>query len=247
MRISRFYIDPAIRKIPPAGETMDLPGPVVHHLATVLRTITGAQVILFDGLGDEYQASIVNINKNTASVLIEQQLHSERESPLKIILVQAVVVGAKMDTIIQKSVELGVSRIVPVTTERCSVHLAGNRALNRTRHWRGIVQSAAEQSGRICLPGCDDIHSLFHWVDESHNNHTRFVLQPDGATTLGSINECGNTIEIVVGPEGGLSESELTRLASAGYIHISLGRRILRTETAGPAALSAIQTLWGDF
>jgi len=251
MRSSRFYINPETHEIPAVGEQMELPAAVSHHLAQVLRAVVATPVILFDGCGGEYQASVQALSKKKVTVLIEQHNAVDRESSIKTVLVQAVVTGAKMDMLIQKAVELGVTKIVPVISERCQVQLKDKRAETRQQHWSSVIESACEQCGRTRLPVLEKVTPLFPWATEVSGgvsgDITRLVLQPDAECTLGDIKKPEDAIVIVIGPEGGFSGNEISQLENANFKSIHLGGRILRTETAGLAALAAIQTLWGDF
>lgn len=247
MRISRFYIDPESYAIPPVGERFDLPGPVAHHLVGVLRASVDSELILFDGTGGEYHARVTSINKKSATVIIESHENVNRESTINIILAQALATGSKMDTVIQKAVELGVSKIIPVITERCTVNLKDKRAEARHQHWLGVIQSACEQCGRTQLPAIEKTTKLFPWSTDLDNNLIKLVMQPDGQLKISELNVLNKPVLILIGPEGGFSESELSRLSQSGFQNISLGKRVLRTETAGLAALASIQTLWGDY
>lgn len=255
MRSSRFYINPDDYKIPAPGEKMELPTAVAHHLAQVLRATVATPVILFDGNGGEYLASVQALSKKKVTVQVEQHNKVDRESLIKTVLVQAVVIGAKMDMLIQKAVELGVTRIVPVISERCQVQLKGKRAATRQQHWSSIIESACEQCGRTRLPVLEKIVPLFPWAaelnaganSEVNGELAKLVLQPDAEYRLGAIKKPEHGVLIVIGPEGGFSEHEIAKLENAKFTSVQLGGRVLRTETAGPAALAAIQTLWGDF
>ena len=208
-------------------------------------------VILFDGNGGEYQASVQALSKKKVTVQIEQRNAADRESPIKTVLVQAVVTGAKMDMLIQKAVELGVTNIAPVICERCQVQLKNKRAETRQQHWRSVIESACEQSGRTRLPVLEEVTPLFSRIekfnDQAGGKYTKLVLQPDAGFTLSDIKKPEHAIVIVIGPEGGFSSNELSKLNHNNFKSLQLGSRVLRTETAGPAALAAIQTLWGDF
>ena len=157
MRISRFYINPLTHKIPAVGEKLELPASVSHHLVKVLRLDLSSELILFNGNDGEYKACLTSLNKKNAVVLIKDYQEVDRESPIETILAQAVVTGSKMDMVIQKAVELGVTRIVPVVTERSTVNLKAKRADTRLQHWQGIIESACEQCGRTRLPELNNI------------------------------------------------------------------------------------------
>lgn len=247
MRHLRFFINPDSHKIPAAGEQMELPATVSHHLAHVLRATVATPVILFDGCGGEHQASVQALSKKIVTVQIEQYNAVDRESSINTVLVQAVVTGSKMDMLIQKAVELGVTKIVPVISERCQVQLKDKRAKTRQQHWSSVIESACEQCGRTRLPVLEKVTPLFPWATEVSGGVTKLVLQPDAGYSLKDIKEPDHTVMMMVGPEGGFSNNEISKLENANYKSIQLGSRVLRTETAGLAALAGIQTLWGDF
>lgn len=247
MRLSRFYINPETCEIPAVGSQMELPATVAHHLLKVLRVEVGALIILFNGRGGEYQASVISINKKSATVLIDQHQEVNRESSIETVLAQAVVTGAKMDMVIQKAVELGVNKIVPVIAERCTVNLKDKRAETRFQHWQGIIESACEQCGRNRLPVLEKVTQLFPWAEELGNDFLKLTLQPGSQSGFSDLKKPDHPVLVLIGPEGGFSENELSRLTRADFNNISLGKRVLRTETAGQASLAAIQTLWGDF
>ncbi|HJW80846.1 MAG TPA: 16S rRNA (uracil(1498)-N(3))-methyltransferase [Acidiferrobacterales bacterium] len=259
MSSPRFYIPAALA----AQTTLALPEAAAHHAARVLRLRSGDVVTLFDGSGGEYAACITAIGKHDESrdgrgrprreqavdvmVAIERHDPVERESPLSVTLVQALSSGERMDLTIQKAVELGVSRIVPVESERCVVRLKGERAAKRVAHWRQVVISACEQCGRNRIPEVRMIAPLDVWLAAEKGEAQRWVLLPGADTALRDLPRPQKPIELLVGPEGGLTDTEADAARRAGYQSLRLGPRVLRTETAAPALLSALQALWGDF
>jgi len=180
-------------------------------------------------------------------VAIEHHDPVERESPLQVTLVQALSSGERMDFTIQKAVELSVSRIVPVESERCVVRLKGERAEKRAAHWRQVVISACEQCGRNRIPEVCIVSPLDVWLAAEVSEAQRWMLLPGAHTALRDLPRLQKPIDLLVGPEGGLTDAEADAARRAGYQPVSLGPRVLRTETAAPALLAALQALWGDF
>jgi len=239
----RFYIPAALT----APASLALPEAAAHHAARVLRLRNGDAVTLFNGTGGEYAACITAIGKHDVTVAIERHDPVERESPLQVTLVQAVSSGERMDLTIQKAVELGVARIVPVESERCVVRLKGERAEKRVAHWRQVAISACEQCGRNRIPEVRMISPLDVWLAAEENDAQRWVLLPGADMALRALPRPQKPIELLVGPEGGLTDAEADAAQRAGYQPVRLGPRVLRTETAAPALLAALLALWGDF
>lgn len=243
MSTPRFHV-PAVLA---AQTILALPDAAAHHATRVLRLRSGDPVTLFNGMGGEYAACITAIGKHDVTVAIERHDPVERESPLTVTLVQAVSSGERMDLTVQKAVELGVARIVPVESERSVVRLKGERAGKRVAHWQQVAISACEQCGRNRIPEVRMISPLDAWFATPAGNALRWVLLPGAHTALRDLPRPQQSIELLVGPEGGLTETELDAARRAGYQPIRLGPRVLRTETAAPALLAALQALWGDF
>ena len=239
--ISRFFFP---HSLPPQG-TVALPEALAHHAAKVLRLRHGDAIVLFDGAGGEVAARLVAQGR---SWFAELGAHSAplRESPLALTLVQALASGDKMDWIVQKAVELGAAALQPVQAERSVLRLAGERAVRRVEHWRQVAVAACEQSGRNRVPQVGDIAPLRDWLGTAPAGQ-RLVLAPGEGLRLGELARPQGAVELLVGPEGGWSEAELAACRAAGCVALSLGPRVLRTETAGLAALAAMQALWGDF
>jgi 16S rRNA (uracil1498-N3)-methyltransferase len=240
MRVSRFYCASLV----PANTPMQLPDEVFRHAVQVLRMKPGALLNLFDGQGLEYQAQLEQVGKRQATVSLKQQIDTDNESPLDILLMQGISRGERMDYAIQKAVELGVKRIMPVVTERCNVQLSGDRAEKRINHWQGVIISACEQSGRSYLPELLPITSIDAAL-ENVNDACKLVLDPEAIKSFSSVKKA-QQIALLIGPEGGLSETEVQRANDVGFTGITLGPRILRTETASAAALAMVQAGWGD-
>lgn len=243
MSTPRFYCPILLQP----GHVVSLPANAVAHACRVLRMQVGDAVVLFNGDGNDYAGKLASVNKHeaTAEVLSAQQ--AGRESPLKIALAQAISAGDRMDFTIQKAVELGVTAIQPIASQRSVVKLAGERADKRREHWQQVVASACEQSGRAVVPTVAPPLSLTKWLATLPAYATRITLSPTAAQTLHTLPRSGGEICLLIGPEGGLTAQEIELAAAQGFTGVQLGRRILRTETAALAVLAAIQTLWGDF
>lgn len=229
---------------------VDLPEGAARHACRVLRLREGDDLVLFDGTGGEYAVRIAVLGREKVSVDVLAWRAVECESPISVTLVQALQSGEKMDLTVQKAVELGVSRIIPVASRRSVVKLDGDRALRRVDHWRNVAIAACEQCGRNRVPEVLAVEGLDRWLGKSDGGHVlRLMLAPGSAQTLNSIPppESGGRIELLIGAEGGLAPEEVEQATRAGFVSLRLGPRILRTETAGLAALAAIQCLWGDF
>ena len=240
MRISRFYLPQALSP----GATVRLDGDSAHYLRTVLRLKNGAELTVFNGEGGEFPAIVVEAHKEAVSVALGEFKPAEAESPLHTHLGLGVSRGERMDLAIQKAVELGVSAITPLLTERCVVRLDEDRKEQRLRHWRKVVQNACEQCGRNRLPPLHEPVSLEDWAE--NQSGLRLFLDPYGAHSLRGLPRPSEPIRLLSGPEGGFAEHERQSALAAGFIGLRLGPRVLRTETAALAALAAIQTVWGD-
>ncbi len=224
---------------------MALPAAVAHHAERVLRLAVGEAVTLFDGRGGECAATLLALGRQPLARL-GPRLEVEREAPLAVTLVQALASGDKMDWIVQKAVELGAVAVQPVAAERSVLKLAGERAGKRVAHWQQIAVAACEQSGRNRVPAVGEIVPLAKYLAQDGNG-TRMILAPGADGALARKTPPPGPLAILIGPEGGWSPAELQLAARAGCAPLALGPRVLRTETAGLAALAAIQTLWGDF
>jgi 16S rRNA (uracil1498-N3)-methyltransferase len=243
MNLPRFYCRAALSP----GAHLELPEPVARHAVRVLRMAPGASLVLFDGRGGEYTARIERIERDRVHVELGAWRDVEREAPLSVTLVQALQAGDKMDFTIQKAVELGIREIVPVESRRSVMRLAGERAAKRVAHWQGIAASACEQCGRNQVPMVAPLEKLENWLARPVRPGTlRLMLAPDAEATLSALVPATD-IQLLIGAEGGLDPLEMAAAQQAGFQAVRLGPRVLRTETAGLAALAALQTLWGDF
>ena len=247
MKYPRFFSPQSLS----VGARVDLSESAARHAARVLRLKEDDCLTLFDGSGGEYVARIVRVGRDNVAVEVTQWNDVERESPIDITLIQALQSGEKMDLTVQKAVELGVTRILPVASQRSVVRLEGDRAQRRVAHWRGVAASACEQCGRNRVPEVSALEGLLPWLLRPASGATavRLLLDPRSDNTLGSLPRPlkDSGIELLIGAEGGLSSEETELALQAGFTGVRLGPRVLRTETAGLAALAAIQSLWGDF
>jgi 16S rRNA (uracil1498-N3)-methyltransferase len=216
-----------------------------HHLAKVLRMQIGDPLILFNGEGSEYPALIAAIDKRYVHVTIERSIDNTRESPLHLHLGIAVSKGERMDWVIQKATELGVTQITPLYSERVEVRLHGERAEKKLMHWRGIVIAACEQCGRNRLPQIAAIETLTSWL-QTTTAASKFVLHHRSSIALDSAAPRPSSVALLIGPEGGLTEHEINAAEAQNFAPLRLGPRVLRTETAPLAALGILQFLWGD-
>lgn len=241
MRVPRLYLPQPLS----SGTSVVLPRDRERYLCRVLRLADGAPLTLFNGDGGQYQAVLERNEASPTTVHIGEHQALEVESPLAIALLQGISRGERMEFTLRKATELGVSAIVPVFTSRCEVRLKGDRLSKRMAHWQGIISSACEQCGRNRLPHLHHPQPLPDalssaavgsavLLDPMAQHHLADLPQPDGA------------ISLLVGPEGGLSDSEIALAHGHGFQGLQLGPRVLRTETAPLAAMAAMQALWGD-
>jgi 16S rRNA (uracil1498-N3)-methyltransferase len=227
------------------GAQFALAPEAAQHVAKALRLRAGDALVVFDGRGGEYEATIQRIEKDRVDVKTGAWREADLEPPLAVGLVQGVPEADKMDWIIQKATELGVAWIQPVTCERSVVRLSGERAARRESHWQRVAIAAAEQCGRSRVPDVRPTLAFVSWMAQEPRPE-RWLLDPQGPPMAGR-GAPGAPFELVVGPEGGLSERERDLALSRGARSVGLGPRVLRTETASLAALAAIHALWGDF
>lgn len=241
MRISRLYTNTSLQ----IGNTVELDDDNAHYARGVLRLKNDASIILFNGTGGEVEGKIVEVSRKSVRVKLEKFIDRSVESNLKIQLGLGISRGDRMDFSVQKAVELGVTSITPLITERCVVQFKDEKKSQRWQHWQKIIQHAAEQSGRTVLPDFADISMLNSWAKEQGG--LKVFLDPYAEKNLAQLSPENNSVTLLTGPEGGFSSQEREIAKAAGFIPVRLGARILRTETASLAALSAVQMLWGDF
>ncbi len=245
LRIPRIHVPQPLAP----GQEVELPLQAGERLARVLRLERGSPLRLFCGDGLEYTAELASLARRRVTAQVLEALPGvDRESPLRLTIGQGIARGEKMDWILQKATELGVARIVPLITERTEVKLDAERAARRMAHWHAVLASACEQCGRTMLPEIHPPIRLADWAAAlagAEDTGVRVTLDPEATTRIRDVMATGSVI-LAVGPEGGLSPQDRSRLAQAGFRGINLGPRILRTETAGLAALVALQVLHGD-
>ena len=225
--------------------TITLDKKASHHLIRVLREKKGSELTLFNGDGYAYLAELIEENSKHCQVHVKAKTKVDNESPLSITLLQGISRGDRMDTCIQKSTELGIHTIIPVLCQKTGTSLKGERAEKKLNHWQQIAISACEQSGRCLIPEVKPVINFTQAIQNIHSDN-KIILAPGADDTLNSIPPPKNSINILIGPEGGFTDEEVQLATNNDFISISLGPRILRTETAGPACIAIAQTLWGD-
>jgi 16S rRNA (uracil1498-N3)-methyltransferase len=237
----RFYCPQPLA----AGATVDLPEAVAHHLH-VVRMQPGTELVLFNGQGGQYRARLAELGKKRASASVEAYEEREVELPFVVTLAQGLPEGSKMDWIIEKAVELGVAAIQPLAAQRSVVRLSGERAEKRVAHWEGVVVAASEQCGRNRLAQVAQVADFGRWVAQPGESR-RILLSPRATESLaGWVGATpAHAVTLLVGPEGGLSEQEEDAARAQGALALSMGPRVLRTETAGLAALAILAAAWG--
>jgi 16S rRNA (uracil1498-N3)-methyltransferase len=219
----------------------------VHYLSRVLRLGVGDSLSVFDGEGSEFAATISRMSKTTATLRIGEKTLTDTESGLRVHLVQGISRGERMDFVVQKATELGVKRITPVLTEYGVVKLDASRAEKRCNHWQKVAANACEQSGRVRLPLIDSPIPLKNWFGgKPERVDTELILKPGATTPLSEIDAPETKVCVLIGPEGGFSDIEYEDADVAGFQPVSLGPRVLRTETASIAVLAILQSSWGD-
>ncbi len=240
MRNTRIYTEQALQS---RASFVLAPEPS-RHIARSLRMEVGAALTLFDGRGGEYPAIIDAIDKKHVTVTTGEHDAVERESVLDVHLGIALSRGDRFDWVIQKATELGVRRITPLDTEHTGVRLKGDRLEKKLGHWQQVAVSACEQCGRNRLPAIGNVTTVAQWLG-TNNAELSFVLH-HRAADVPALPDTAKDIALLIGPEGGLSASEIAAAEDAGFNALSLGPRVLRTETAPLAALALLQARWGD-
>ncbi|PUA27751.1 MAG: 16S rRNA (uracil(1498)-N(3))-methyltransferase [Cellvibrio sp. 79] len=241
MRIPRIFTEQALI----TGELLQLEEAASHHLSKVLRMQAGRELILFNGSGGEFAAIIQEVSKKTVTVAIAEHIADNRESPLQLELAIGISRGERFEWVLQKATELGVTRITPLITERTEVKTGGERQEKLLDRWQQILISACEQCQRNLLPELSAPVQISDWLT-TVNSDLRFVLHHRDSKTLPA-EQKPQSVTLLIGPEGGLSESEITQAQEKNFNALTLGPRVLRTETAPVAAISLVQYLWGDF
>ncbi|MFO8141742.1 MAG: 16S rRNA (uracil(1498)-N(3))-methyltransferase [Marinobacter sp.] len=241
MRIPRIFTNSLLR----VGSQCELDDNAAHHVGRVLRMQPGQQLRLFNNDGQDYSASITQAGKKSVIVDIQSAEANHTESPLNITLGQSLSKGDRMDYAVQKAVEMGVTTIVPLSTDRCEVKLKGDREDKRLRHWQQIAISAAEQCGRARVPDILPVMTVQDWLQHSQTCDLRLVLHHRTEHSLNTLAKPAS-VALMIGPEGGLTADEIDLAEQNGFLPIALGPRVLRTETAPVAAIALCQWLWGD-
>jgi 16S rRNA (uracil1498-N3)-methyltransferase len=242
MAIPRFHCPLPLH----VDRRITLPDEVARHAVGALRLRNGAPIVLFNGDGAEYHGVLEKAGK-TAEATLHSKSQPERESALRITLVQGISSGERMDFTLQKAVELGVHAIQPVVMRRSVVRLEAEKRPRRVQHWQAVAISACEQCGRNRIPTVAPIEEFPDWLRHAaQQSETRFLLDPEGGLQLRTLPPPTGALLLVAGPEGGFDPAERDAAVAAGCQPLRLGPRILRTETAAMVALAALQTLWGD-
>ena len=229
-----------------SGQTLSLPEGAARHLVQVLRLQPGECFTAFNGEGGEFAAELLSAGKREATARIGAFDDVSRESGLHVTLAQCVSKGERMDYTLQKAVELGVSEIVPLLSSRSVVRMDAERWEKKLEHWRGIIVSACEQSGRTRIPRLHPVTELSRWLPLAGTGALKLTLAPQTAASLRSVEPRGRPVILLVGPEGGLGADEIALAQRQDFLTVKMGPRILRTETAGVVCLANIQLLWGD-
>ncbi len=244
LTMPRFYCPPPL----PLNGSFDLPPEAAHHAVRVLRLREGDRVEMFDGLGNACHGVIAEAGGRHVVVGGISTGGASRESPLQVMLAQAMSSSEKMDWVIQKATELGVAEIQPLDTERSVARLPAERAAKRLEHWRQVAISACEQCGRNLLPEIHAPLDIMVWLRQMKElPATKLIMLPQGVSSLNSLEKPNGGVVLLIGAEGGFAESESDSALRCGFTPVRLGARVLRTETAAVAGLAALQTLWGDF
>lgn len=244
MRLVRLFTDQPLT----LHERIVLSDQAARHAVRVLRLRSGQEMTLFNGDGTDYQARLVGIDRQQAVAHVYNAHALDTESPLSVTLVQGVARGEKMDWVVQKATELGVARVVPILTERTEVRLDASRSEKRLQHWQAVAASACEQCDRARLPRIDPVRPLDEWLGMPlPENPLRLALLPQADVDVRQLTVPASGVVLVVGPEGGLGPRDMELLHNHAFAGLRLGPRVLRTETAGLAAMAALQALYGDF
>jgi 16S rRNA (uracil1498-N3)-methyltransferase len=244
--LTRLYFSGKLQ----VGRKCLLPRSQARHALRVLRLRAGAEITLFNGDGQEYQAMIERAAEDGLVAVVRDARVADREAPLVVTLAQSVSSGERMDFTLQKAVELGVASIQPLATSRSIVRLDADRASRRVAHWQSVVIAACEQCGRNRVPTVEPLREFASWVrglGKTPSGAVRLLLSPRGPSRLRDLERPAAGVLLLAGPEGGLAPEEERDALAAEFLAVRLGPRVLRTESAALAALAALQTLWGDF
>ena len=242
MRLTRIHIDADLQ----TGQPLTVAGSAGNHIARVLRLRAGDGLTLFNGRGGEYGGRIEEMHRDSVRVSVLEHRDEERESPFHLTLAQGISRGERMDWVVQKATELGVSRIVPLFTERSVVHLDEKQAAKKVQHWRAIAIAACEQSGRNQVPEIDAPISLYELLEQRTAGAVALLLAPGAALRITDVPAAEAGAMVLIGPEGGLAQVEQETALRSGFTPVRLGPRVLRTETAAVCALTLLQQKFGD-
>ncbi len=243
MRLNRVYLDAPLEH----GRRATLTGSAAGHVTRVLRLKPGETLTLFNGTGREYEGTVVQARAAAVTVDVGAAREVDRESPLPLVLVQGVSRAERMDLTVQKATELGVTRLVPVLTERSVVKLDAAQVARKLAHWRAIAIAACEQSGRNRPPEVLPAAPYREFIRSELTVPTRLLLSPAAAVRVADVPRPTAGVMVLIGPEGGLSVPEQEQALAAGFTGVRLGPRVLRTETAALTALALLQREFGDF
>lgn len=238
----RFYVDMPLA----CGQEVTLPDSVVHHVH-VLRLRAGDTLTLFNGQGGEYHAALLSVSKRGADVMLTAFDPVVRESPLQLTIVQALSAAERMDYTMQKATECGAWAVQTVISSRCQYRLQGERAQKKLLHWQAIAISAGEQCGRTGIPSILPIQSLSEYLAKPLYADLKILLSPTGSVTFAALPEKAQSVHVLIGPEGGLTQEEETAAIAGGFTPVILGPRIFRTETVAPVIAGLLQLKYGDF
>jgi 16S rRNA (uracil1498-N3)-methyltransferase len=245
--MSRFYVQTP-RTV---GDTIEISGAEARHIQTVLRLKVGDEIVLFDGTGKEYWGTIESRRLHRITVKIDKIDTPRRESPIDVILGQALLKGDKMDYVFQKTTEMGVSAIFPFISSRTIPVLGGKGAERRWNRWKRIVVESAKQCGRVIPPRVENIRHFGSILEGPVHGFVKLILWEKEERSLkermGEIDRDSRKFLFLVGPEGGFSEVEISAAEGKGFIPVGVGPRVLRSETAGVAMLSILQYEFGDW
>ena len=242
MRIPRLHVPQPLVQ----GSTLVLDKQSAHHIRQVLRLAGGAALRVFDGRGSEHAASLLAVGRSEVRIKIGASLAVIPEPAVSITLAQGIPRSERMDFILQKTIELGVTRIQPLWMQRSQGRVRGERLERRMQHWQRVMINACEQSGRSTLPNLKMPVGFLSWAQTAQSDGLLLLLDPRGEHTLNTLRPPGKSIVLLVGPEGGISPEEQNLAIRAGFTALRMGPRTLRTETAALAALAGLQLLWGD-
>ena len=247
MRRPRIYSDSSLEK----GKTFELDNRSDHYLRHVLRIRAGQPITVFNGDGNDYHGIVAEIKRKVIQVLLddtEPMINTSKESPLDITLIIGISKGDRMDWVIQKATELGVNNIQPLLTNRVDTKLNASREEKKIEHWQSVAISACEQCGRSIIPKLSRPIKITDWLSETRDT-LKLVLDSSGKKLKNFNSETEHLpkkIDLLIGPEGGFTHEEIENAIKENYFPLSLGPRILRTETAPLVAISLMQERWGD-